>query len=61
MRKCFVEEDANGQLISTSSGQPFTSKDPCVEHGVTVAYDVEAHRASIAAVKKLLSSTFDLK
>jgi dienelactone hydrolase len=60
-RNCFLEEDPNGQLISTKSAQPFTFDDPCVERGTTLAYDAASHAASIATVKQVLSSTVGLK
>lgn len=60
-RNCTLHEDQNGRIINSRTGQPFTYKDPCVEFGPTLAYNAEAHAASVKAVKEFLGTTFRLQ
>lgn len=60
-RNCTLHEDQNGRMVNSRTGQPFTYKDACVELGPTLAYDAEAHAASVKAVKELLRATFRLQ
>lgn len=59
-RNCVLHEDENGRVINSRTGQPFTYKDPCVELGPTIAYNAEAHAASVKAVREFLVVTFRL-
>lgn len=57
---CDLVESTPGVVVHRGSGARATAGDPCVSRGATVAYDARAHRASIAAVKELLTATFGL-
>jgi dienelactone hydrolase len=57
---CRLEEIADGIVVNSQTKQRFTYSDPCVERGVTVAYQEEAHKASIQAVKEILSANLKL-
>jgi dienelactone hydrolase len=50
LRHCPLAESEAGLIINGETTQPFTYADPCVEYGVTIAYD---EKASIAARKKI--------
>jgi hypothetical protein len=45
-RKCRFEEKPQGVIINSDTGQPATFNDPCIERGVTVAYNAEATDAA---------------
>lgn len=60
-RKCALEEETPGRIVSTTTKKPFTWSDPCVEHGPTIAYDENATAQTLTAVKLFLSSTFKLQ
>ncbi len=55
-RRCAVEEVAGGQLVNAETRQPFTFRDPCVERGVTIAYDAQAAADTRNAVKDLVTA-----
>jgi dienelactone hydrolase len=60
-RNCQLEEIADGMIINSQTKQRFTHNDPCVERGgVTVAYQDEAHKASLQAVKEILKTNLKL-
>src|SRR4030095_13958746 len=42
VRRCRISEDAQGRLVNTATGQPFTYKDACVEHDPHVGHDAAA-------------------
>ena len=60
-RRCLLEETAGGQIINRQTKQAFSVADPCIERGVTVAYNAQAHSAALKAVKDLLTTAFHLK
>lgn len=60
-RNCVLHEDANGRVVNSRTGQPFDHKDACVFFGPTLAYNAEAHAASVKAVKEFLASIFRMK
>jgi dienelactone hydrolase len=60
VRHCAIREEPAGQLISVSTRQPFTYKDPCVEFGPHVGYDAAATEAAKASVKEILKAAFKL-
>jgi dienelactone hydrolase len=60
-RGCQLEEAQQGQIVNGLTKQPFTHDDPCVERGVTVAYNAQAHAESQKAVRDFLTATFSLK
>jgi len=60
-RRCLLEEQPVGQLIHRDTAQPFRLDDPCLERGTTIAYNAQAHRAALKAVKDFLTMTFHLK
>jgi dienelactone hydrolase len=53
-RNCRTIELENGVLVNARTGEPFTYNDPCVERGVTVAYDEQAAREAMQAVHELV-------
>ena len=55
-----LEEIADGIIINSQTKQRFTHSDPCVERGPTVAYQEEAHKASLQAVKEILGANLKL-
>jgi dienelactone hydrolase len=58
-RKCRFEEKPQGVIINSDTGQPVTSNDPCIERGVTIAYDAEATDAARKDVVEFLSKLFN--
>jgi hypothetical protein len=42
--------------MNGKSGLPYTTADPCVEYGVTIAYDEKASVATRKAVKETLAA-----
>ena len=46
-RNCRLEEIADGIVVNSQTKQRFNYSDPCVELGATVAYQEEAHKASM--------------
>ena len=59
-RNCVLVEGPAGKLVNQKTGMPFTPADPCVERGVTVAFNADAQNSSLRAVKAFLTQTFDL-
>lgn len=59
--RCKREEAADGKVVNTETGQPFTFKDPCVTRGVTIVYDAEAHKAAQRAVQEFVVGTLGAK
>lgn len=55
LRRCRLEETADGRIVNSETGQPFSYSDPCVEYGPTVAYHAEAHAQAQQAVAKFLA------
>jgi dienelactone hydrolase len=58
-RKCRLEEKPQGVIINSDTGQPTTFKDPCIERGVTIAYNAEATDAARRDVVEFLSNLFN--
>jgi dienelactone hydrolase len=59
--RCQFEEGADGVMLNASTRQPFTTSDPCVQRGATIAYDAKAHAESVKAVTEFLKATFGTK
>ena len=59
-RNCVLVESPVGRLVNQKTGMPFTPADPCVERGVTVAFNADAQNSSLRAVRAFLTQTFDL-
>jgi dienelactone hydrolase len=59
-RNCRLEEIADGIVVNSQTKQRFTYSDPCVERGATVAYQEEAHKASLQAVEEILRANLKL-
>ena len=53
-RKCTLAEGEGGALVNADTKQPFTAADPCLEMGVTVAYQEAAAKKSHADVVAFL-------
>src|SRR5262249_24940953 len=60
-RACTLKEQSAGKIVSVTTGQPFTYKDPCVEVDPHLGYNEAATNATRSAVKDLLRTTFKLK
>jgi dienelactone hydrolase len=58
VRRCAIREEAQGVLINTATGQPFTYKDACVEQNPHVGYDPAATETAKQAVKEFLFGLF---
>lgn len=56
-RRCGLEEAPDGRILNSQTKQPFTYADPCVEYGPTVAYNAQAHAASLKAVAQFMTAT----
>ncbi len=46
-----------GPHVNAETKQPFTYADPCVERGVTIAYDAQAHAQAQAAVAEIVKTS----
>ena len=54
-RNCQLEEAADGRIINSKTKQPFGwNSVPCVERGVTIGYNAEAHSEAQKAVRELV-------
>ncbi|MBO0764184.1 MAG: dienelactone hydrolase family protein [Hyphomicrobiaceae bacterium] len=60
-RACRLAEESEGRIINADTKQPFTMDDPCVVRGPTIAYNAEAHSASVKAVTAFLRATLKLE
>ncbi len=60
-RNCAFREAENGKVVNAKTGAPLSLEDPCIERGAQVAYNEAAHKATLAAVKDFLATTFRLK
>lgn len=61
-RRCRLEEAPDGKIINSQTKQPFTyAGDPCVEKGVTIAYNAEAHAQVLSAVKDFVGAAMKPK
>ena len=58
-RKCRFEEKPQGAIINSDTGQPASSNDPCIERGVTIAYNAEATDAARKDVVEFLGKLFN--
>jgi dienelactone hydrolase len=58
-RKCRFEEKQQGVIINSDTAQPATFNDPCIERGVTIAYNAEATDAARKDVVEFLSNLFN--
>ncbi len=57
-RKCRLEEKPLGLIINSDTGQATTFNDPCIERGVTIAYNAEATDAARKDVVEFLNNLF---
>jgi len=60
-RNCSAREANNGVIVNAKTGAVYSLADPCIERGAQVAYNEAAHKATVAAVKDFLATTFKLK
>jgi len=60
-RRCEIVETDNGRLLDRETQQPFTYSDPCVEKGVTIAYDSAAAAQAKTFLRDFLNSALLLK
>jgi dienelactone hydrolase len=60
-RKCTLAEGDGGALVNADTKQPFTPTDPCLEKGVTVAYQEAAAKKSHADVVAFLREALKAK
>lgn len=57
VRQCQLAEAENGVIINVKTKEPFTYADPCVQYGVTLAFDEKAFTDVRKAVKDLITAT----
>jgi dienelactone hydrolase len=57
VRQCQTAEAQDGVIINVKTREPFTYADPCVQYGVTMAYDEKASTAARKAVKDFITNT----
>jgi hypothetical protein len=51
-----LEEVSAGRMVNSQTKQLFTyASEPCVERGVTVTYDPQAHAEAIEVIKEFLN------
>jgi len=55
-RNCRAIELENGLLVNARTRAPFTYSDPCIERGVTTAYDEQAASEAKRAVHELVTA-----
>jgi dienelactone hydrolase len=60
-RRCSLEEKPLGKIVVKGLDRPFTLDDPCIDRGVDIGYDAEAHSQAKDALKKFFTSVFGLK
>jgi dienelactone hydrolase len=60
VRACDIREAAGGVLTNASTGQPFSYKDACVQHGPHLGHDPEATRQAQQAVTAFARSIFKM-
>lgn len=58
-RNCRFEEKPQGVIINSDTGQPASFSDPCIERGVTIAYNAEATDAARKDVVAFLGKLFN--
>ena len=56
-RQCQLAEAEDGVIINVKTKELFTYADPCVQYGVTIAYDEKAYTEARKAVKDLVINT----
>ncbi len=57
LRQCQLAEAEDGIIINANTKEPFTRADPCVQYGVTLAYNEKAANESRKAVKEFVTTT----
>ena len=57
LRHCELAEKEDGRIFNVKSMQPFTYSDPCVERGVTIAYNEKASTEARLAIKEFIATT----
>lgn len=57
LNRCQLAEGADGQMLNANTRQPFSLADPCVDRGVTVAYQAQAHSEAVKAVTEFVAAT----
>ncbi len=55
-RQCRLAEADNGVVINVKTKEPFTWADPCVQRGVTIAYDEKAYTQAGKAVREIVTT-----
>jgi dienelactone hydrolase len=57
VRNCTWQEGDGGQLFNAKTKQPYSYSDPCVERGVTLAYEEKAATEARKAVAEFVTAT----
>jgi dienelactone hydrolase len=57
-RQCHFSEKERGLIVNSDTGQPAASNDPCIERGVTIAYNAEGTDAARKDVVEFLNKAF---
>ncbi len=56
VRQCQLAEAQNGVVVNVKTKEPFTWADPCVQYGVTIAYDEKAATEARKAIKDFVTA-----
>jgi dienelactone hydrolase len=55
-RNCKLAEADNGEIINTSTAQPFTYHDACVERGPSIGYNEKASAEAREAIRQFIAA-----
>ena len=57
-----IEEASDGRLVNSETKQAFTyATDPCVQKGVTIGYNAQAHSEAVKAIKAFVATVVQPK
>lgn len=56
LRQCQLAEAEDGVVINAKTGEPFTRADPCVQYGVTLAYNEKASNEARKTVREFVTT-----
>jgi len=60
-RRCRLEEGDAGRILNSETKEPFSVDDPCVERGVTLAYQPQAHSEARRAIAEFVATSLKAK
>ena len=59
-RNCVLAETTKGKIVNAQTGKRFTYADPCVEHGLTLAFNQTAYNQTKEKLNTFILSHFEL-